>query len=455
MKSFLQRVLPGFFDGEADRRKAPRSADTDRRKALPSTLPSSSLVAPGARRPMISAAGEIVGFEFHISPDIQHRLKRRTDHRGQAAYVLAALSSARQMAQAKRIGLARVSADWLVHAVGFEDAAGAWVGVEQPLGGNPTPAYLQATALAVQQLRQAGAKVGWETPLAIDLTPDFVLLCQGDRPMGAVLEAVRALPLALRALPTVVTDVASVEDLELALHRGFSVACGALAPSRLDDGRKDVLPLPPEVARVGQLLRRLAGGAETAEIVADLKRDVGLSRHLLRRVNSASFAQPEPGARVDQALSTLGRDELYRWLSMLLLQFAGRRKVSCALQEVTLWRARLLELLAVQAKEAQPGHLFSLGLASTLGAILKISTPDVVDTLDLPDTARHALLEQAGPWYPYLQLVRLVESQGVDDANDLVAHVGGAERLLALSDEAWAWAWHATDADREDAPARP
>ena len=88
MKSFLQRVLPGFFGDETDRRKAPRSADTDRRKAAPSTL----LVALGARRPVISALGEIVGFEFRISSDTQQRLKRRTDHGGQAAQMLAALN---------------------------------------------------------------------------------------------------------------------------------------------------------------------------------------------------------------------------------------------------------------------------------------------------------------------------------------------------------------------------
>ncbi len=439
MKSFLQRVLPGFFGDDADRRKTPRSADTDRRQAGPG----STLVAACARRPLVSAAGDVVGFEFRVSPDMQQRLKRRTDHRDQAAQVLALLNSARTVAESGRFGLARVSADWLVHAVGFEDGPGAWVGVEQPLGGNPTPAYLQATALAVRQLRQAGAKVGWETPWAMDLTPDFVLLRQGDLPMGAVLEAVRAMPLALRALPTLVTDVASVEDFELALHRGFSIACGALVPSRANDDRKDNLPVPPEVAHVGRLLRQLAAGGDTAEIMTGLQRDGGLARDMWRRINGAGLAPRETGANTDQAASKLSRDELCRCLSMLLLQFAARRKVSCALQEVTLWRARLLELLAVPANEAQPRHLFDLGLASTLGEILKISLPDVADILGLPDFARQALLERAGPWYPYLQLIWLVETQGPDAANELVSRLGGAERVLALSDEAWVWAGRA------------
>ena len=406
-------------------------------------MPGTLLVAVGARRPLISAGGEIVGFEFRISQDTQQRLRRRTDYRGQAAYVSAVLNSARLMAQTERIGLARVSADWLVHAVGFEDAAGAWVGVEQPPGGHSTPAYLDATVLAIRQLRQAGAKVGWETPCAFESTPDFVLLCQGSRPMGAVLEVVRAMPLASRALPTLVTDVASVEDLELALHRGIDYACGALAPAGVDHDRQDLLPLPPEVARIGHVLKQLVTGADTAAIVSDLKSDVGLSYRLLRRINSASFAQLEAGASIDQAVLMLGRNELYRWLSMLLVQFAGHRKVSSALHEITLWRARLLELLAVQANEPQPSHLFTLGLASMLGEILRISVADVIDTLHLPDFARQALLEKAGPWYRYLQLVWRVESHSVDDASDLADHFGGTERVLALSDEAWAWAWRA------------
>lgn len=457
MKTFLQRVLPGVFGEEADRRKAPRALATDRRQAPPPVLAkgraaatqaaeaaaAAALVAVGARRPLIAASGEIVGFEFRVSGGMQQRLKRRTDYRGQAAHVSAVLTSARLMAQTERIGLARVPAEWLVHATEFEDAAGAWVGVELPGGANSPPALLQATVLAVQQLRQAGAKVGWEIHAGLDLAPDFVLLSQADLPMAAVLEAVRALPLAARAVPALVTDVATVEDLELALHRGLNYACGALAPSGVAPDAKDLLPVPPEVARVGQLLKQLVTGADTAQIVRELKSDVGLSYRLLRRINSAMFAHLEASASIDQAVMLLGRNELYRWLSMLLVQFAGRRKVSSALQEITLWRSRLLELLALQAKEEQPGQFFTLGLASMLGAILKISLLDVVDTLSLPDAARQALLEQAGPWYPCLQMVFQVEAHGVAEAPELADRFGGAERVLALSDEAWAWAWRA------------
>jgi EAL and modified HD-GYP domain-containing signal transduction protein len=250
-------------------------------------------------------------------------------------------------------------------------------------------------------------------------------------------------------LPTLVTDVASVEDVEMALYSGISYACGALTPPAQPLSPLDALPLPPEVHRVGHLLNQLVIGTDTAVIVSDIKSDVGLSYRLLRRINSASFAQLHAEASIDQAVLMLGRNELYRWLSLLLVQFAGKRKASSALQEITLWRSRLLELLAQEKKEPVPGQLFTLGLASMLGPLLKISQDEVVSTLNLPTPARQALLDQAGPWHVYLHMALLVQTQSLGEHSELAEPFGGVERVMALADDAWAWAWEAEHANRD------
>jgi EAL and modified HD-GYP domain-containing signal transduction protein len=125
---------------------------------------------------------------------------------------------------------------------------------------------------------------------------------------------------------------------------------------------------------------------------------------------------------------------------MLLVQFAGSRRASSALQEMALWRSRMLELLAIENHEAVADQFFTLGLASMLGLILKISQAEVVSTLNLPPLASQALLEQSGPWYPYLQIVMRVEAHTLDQSAELAAQFGGTARLLALSDQAWRWA---------------
>ena len=455
MRSFLHRLSQKFFgQGPKPSPSTPKAQPkpaSERRAARNEGGAVAALVAVGARRPLIASDGAIAGFEFCIDDEILRRLRRRTDHRGRAAYVSAVLTSARLMAQTGRIGFARVPIDWLVHVTDVSCAAGAWLGIEPAAPEHQEAEHLQTIAQLVPQLRAVGAKVGWDVAFGLALTPDFLLLNQGAAPMPVLLEAVNTWPPAFKTLPMLVTDIAKVDDLELALSSGISYACGALAPTMVGANSADVRPIPPEIHRVGQLLNQLVIGTETSVIVSDIKSDVGLSYRLLRRMNSASFAQLSAEASIDQAVLMLGRNELYRLLSLLLVQFAGKRKVSSALQEVALWRSRLMELLAIENHEPVPSQIFTLGLASMLGPLLKISLPDVISTLNLPAPARQALLEHTGPWNAYLQMALQIEAQSLQDNDALAVHFGGVARVMELADEAWAWAWAAEHQNRADA----
>lgn len=454
MSSLLQRLSQRLFGQATKPAQAPGAprkpaAHASTSTPAPQTEAVAALVAVGARRPLIANDGAIAGFEFCIDSEILRRLRLRTDHRGRAAYVTAALTSARLMAQSGRIGFARVPADWLVHATDVTCAAGTWVGIEPAPPAQQGTDLLEAAAALVPQLRAAGATVGWSSALDLGLTPDFVLVHHASTPMDVLLQTLEQRPEALHSLPTLVTDIAKTEDVELALAGGASYACGSLAPAEFTVSPTEALPIPPEAQRVGQLLNQLVVGTDTSVIVSDIKSDVGLSYRLLRRINSASFAQLNNDASIDQAVLMLGRNELYRWLSLLLVQFGGKRKVSSALQEITLWRSRLMELLALENKEAVPSQMFTLGLASMLGPLLKISLDDVVSTLNLPPQARQALLEHSGPWHAYLQLALLVESQRLAEQPALAEAFGGVERVMTLADDAWAWAWAAEHASHK------
>lgn len=454
MTSILQRLSQKFFgQGPRPDKLAPKAQPkpaSERRAASSEGGAVAALVAVGARRPLVASDGAIAGFEFCIDDEILRRLRRRSDHRGRAAYVSAVLTSARLMAQTGRIGFARVPIDWLVNVTDVSCAAGAWLGIEPVAPEHQAAEHLQTITQLVPQLRAMGAKVGWNVAFGLDLTPDFLLLHQGADSMQVLLETVKTWPPAFKTLPMLVTDIAKVDDLELALSSGISYACGALAPTAVGTHATDVRPIPPEIHRVGHLLNQLVIGTDTAVIVSDIKSDVGLSYRLLRRMNSASFAQLSAEASVDQAVLMLGRNELYRLLSLLLVQFAGKRKVSSALQEVALWRSRLMELLALENKEPVPSQIFTLGLASMLGPLLKISLPDVISTLNLPAPARQALLEHTGPWNAYLQMALQIEAQSLQDNDALAVHFGGVARVMELADEAWAWAWAAEHQNQQD-----
>ena len=442
MPSLLQRLLPRLF-GDHDRpiAKAPPIAPAHGAGRPEDVMPAmTGLQSLGARRPLISSEGHIVGFEFQVGEQTFQRLVRRGDQRAQAAHVSAVLASARLIGQSGRIGFARFPTGWLLQATTAQVGPGTMVGLELDENCESTPQLALDTEHAVGRLRSAGAKVGWTASCHINAVPDFLLLHQQAMPMAELLKRMQGLPKAWSAIPVVVTDIANLEDLELALHHGISWGCGAPTALSAMPALDKNLPVPPEVRRVGHLLHQLVTGAETPDIVAEIKRDVGLSYRLLRRINSASFAQLNPGTTIEQAAMMLGRNELYRWFSMLMIQFAGQRKTSFALQEITLWHSRLMELLALEKNDPAAGQLFTLGLASMLALLLKTSPTEIASALNLPETARQALLEQSGPWNVYLQTAMELERPSQLGSNPELAHFGGRARVLQLSDQAWTWA---------------
>jgi EAL and modified HD-GYP domain-containing signal transduction protein len=404
---------------------------------------------------LIGAAGNIVGFEFRAAPEMQRRLAQRADPVAQSAHAAALLGSAQWIAQGHRIGLARVPADWIVHAPALALGPGTMVALEHRTQTASDPDLASALARCVTGLRSQGVKVGWEVLLGLELTPDFVLLRQGSDPMSTLLTATLSWPAVSRGAPIVVTDIVDVRDLEAALRGGAAMACSALTAAQLVDDRVPARAVPPELQRVGQLLQQLSTGVDTAIIVSDIKGDVGLSYRLLCRIQNARFAHLQACASIEQAVLMLGRNELYRWLSMLLVQFAGIRPASSALQEVTLWRSRLLELMALRAGETAPNQLFTLGLASMLAPLLGIRMHDVVGLLALPGAAVQALIDHSGPWQVYLDVAEAVEHQTPELAQPLLDAFGGWDSVLELSAQAWTWAADTAGVDAPDAASTP
>lgn len=460
MKSFLQRFLPWLFGKPAPRRATGHVASApaaERRAPLPSAdveaKTASELTDISARRPLIASSGAVAGFEFRIGEDVARHLKRQSDAYARSARVAALLTAAYGIGQTGRIGFARMPAWWLVHAAEANVGPGVLIGLESMPSVVPIPQSSAAIEQAVLILRAKGVRVGWEPDFDGHMLPDFVMLRQGASAMSTLLDSIHTWPATWQSLPILVTDISDVEELEMALYNGVTYACGVLDRDAVSATAAAQSPVPPEVRRVSLLLNQLVAGADTAVIVDEIKGDVGLSYRLLRLINNSSYAQLGSHASVEQAVLLLGRYELYRWLSMLLVEFAGSRKVASALQELTLWRSRLMELVAIEKHENAPDQFFTLGLASMLGQLLKISQAEVVSTLNLPAPASQALLEGTGPWQPYLAMAQHLEARTPDLTVELAPHFRDTARLLMLSDQAWHWA--AEQTALSNAPANP
>lgn len=162
------------------------------------------------------------------------------------------------------------------------------------------------------------------------------------------------------------------------------------------------------ILRVMNLLR--AQGTTDVELEEAFRGDVSLAYKLLRTVNSAAV-----GGRgiesIRHAVRLVGRGELHKWLSLLLVtSVAGKGGTEAELVRSAIQRARMCEMVALQARDRRAAEaLFMVGLFSLLDAILKVPLHEVLHRIDISDEARRALLARTGPYAPTLGVVEAYE----------------------------------------------
>lgn len=390
----------------------------------------------GARRPLVSPKGQIAGFEFHLGEATLRRLRGRSDAAAASACTSSLLGAMRLCAQGGRAAYGELPPSWLLLSSTTDSPLR---GMHLSLAdGDDDPVDTNALAQRIASWREAGAMVGWRQgpapAFAAGLKPDFLTLHAAGMEPAELLAALRA---NLNGVPLIALDLPGIDALEAALKAGARLAC-----CHIDVGTEppEARPLTPETQRLLKLMNQLARDADTAQLVTAIKADVSLSYRLLRQLNSASVSPAGELGSIEQAVALLGRNELYRWVCVLLVRQAPSRPASPALQAMALARARLFELLAESQEEPQPGALFTLGLASMLPLLLQTRLPDALASLQLHPQAELALLERQGPWVAYLALAEVLEESDLEEAGPLAEAFGGLPAVMAHSARAWVFA---------------
>lgn len=157
------------------------------------------------------------------------------------------------------------------------------------------------------------------------------------------------------------------------------------------------------------ILNAVSRDAEVDEIESGFKRDAALSFKLLRYINSVGFGLSCEIQSIKHALSILGRKQLYRWLTLLMVT-AGENSTPPALMKTSITRGRLTELLGESYFEKKDrDNLFIVGVFSLLDVILKTPMPQVLEKIQLPEAVGEALLDRSGVYGPFLQLTEACE----------------------------------------------
>ena len=160
-----------------------------------------------------------------------------------------------------------------------------------------------------------------------------------------------------------------------------------------------------------RLLQLVTSDAETRQIEDVFRQDPLLSYHLLRLVNSLGVATGKRVTSFAQAILILGRQQLRRWLNLML--FAARKddyRAAMLLARVSV-RARSMELLAKATglDRTMQEQAFMGGMFSMLGVLFGTPLVDILKPLPLSEVLVEAVLRHAGPLGGLLQMVEAAE----------------------------------------------
>jgi EAL and modified HD-GYP domain-containing signal transduction protein len=180
-----------------------------------------------------------------------------------------------------------------------------------------------------------------------------------------------------------------------------------------------------------KLVQLVAADADTREIEDIFRRDPVLAYHLLRLVNSPGIGMSKRITSFSQAILVLGRQQLKRWLNLMLFAASKEDHRSAMLLARVGVRARSMELLAREAGlDKQKQELaFMTGMFSLLGILFGLPLADILKPLQLDESLPGALLRQEGELGCLLQMAVSAEHSDAPALHELL----GKAQVTALS----------------------
>ena len=236
-----------------------------------------------------------------------------------------------------------------------------------------------------------------------------------------------------RSLGHVQSGVCTIAGMEEAFARGAQAVLGwpidepVTANTAAASGSKHVVAPGMEV--IVELMRRVDMEEPIAKLEATLKRDPPLAFKLLRYINAPAFGLRVEINSFQHAIMMLGYKRLKRWLA-LLLATAGKDAKLKPVMFAALRRGLLMEeLVRSGGDEEMRGEIFICGVFSLLDHMFQQPFEQLLNSLPVPERVRQALVDNTGPYQPYIDVVRAVETGTLFDFRE------AADKLMMTAAE--------------------
>ena len=364
-----------------------------------------------ARQPILNRGQRLVAYELLFRDAASYNGAHVTDDAEATATVIA---------HASELGMGQVVGDQMAFV--NVDAVGLMSDFIRFLPNDKVILEILETVKAtpevlerVRELKQAGFKFALDdvighTEDVQKLTPlcDVIKVDIKDMKPGTLPALARVLKNPGQKL--LAEKVETVEEFQQCMELGFEYFQGYyFARPVILSGKK----ISPSQMSVLHLLDLLDRDASNIEIERTVKHDALITLNLLRLVNTPAVGARQRINSVGHALMVLGRRQLRRWLQILLyVKNGGTQEFTSPLLQLATTRGKTMELMVEHRRPGQRVSAdigFTVGVMSLMDTLFSIHMRDVLESVNVLDDVRAALLHRAGDYGSMLSLIEHIE----------------------------------------------
>jgi len=164
----------------------------------------------------------------------------------------------------------------------------------------------------------------------------------------------------------------------------------------------------PSIITLLKLINLVIAEGSFKEIESILKTDATISFRLLRYLNSYGVGGGEKVESFQRALNILGYRKLLKWLSILFTS-VEKKQGQDVISKTALTRAKFMESMAVLADPRDADGYFMVGLFSMLDSLLGVDLNVAINSINIPDEVRNAVLGKDSKYTPLLHIAKNLE----------------------------------------------
>jgi c-di-GMP phosphodiesterase len=227
-----------------------------------------------------------------------------------------------------------------------------------------------------------------------------------------------------RAIPHVQSGITNMAQLDASFERGAVAVLGWPIDDAIPEATQAASQAGAQGAKksgetdmqvILELIHRVDQGDSYERMEQTLKRDPTLAFKLMRYINSPAFGLSVEISSFRHAIMLLGHQRLKRWLALLLATASKDQNLKPVMFAAVRRGLFMEELVRASRDEEMRNEMFICGVFSLLDRMFRQPFSVLLKTIPVPESVRQALIDNTGPYQPYVELVRAVESESLYD----------------------------------------